>query len=1002
MSRPATGFALSATWLLALFAPCAEAQGPSRIPYRGAPETVSIGQPSRAHVQWGPALGYDFERERVSGRLNLGINAELLLPQIGFLDLTTEGAVGFIGSEPDVALGTSLKFPYFNPGLEYNFPDETLYLKLTAIGAPRRGGLLGVGDRIRLDWIPGKGLVQLGLAIEQPFARYHRNRPMNRHLYMERVELPEPAVADTSLFSSRLAADLRSSIAWMDLLSTPLLGLCDPSSEKSLAKFDERAHPLATHVRQTGRSFAGEDSLYHDILRRAFAQTAGGQRAAGDTLARAAERILLEQVLIPTNRLFGRLKKPIDISIFLREASFQFGIAAGRAGLAPSQSAAAAEVFRGALVELKEVAKRQKERWEDSRLVWLPLQYGLVPEQYDTQDELNRLFEALVEREFTTSNEIGYLFADDFYYFYKTLLLETQYYQVTVIHDFRHKTGRYFDQAAWSIVADGYIEAFIRAIQAMDRGERDILPEFFLFLDEHYYRTNKSRPIVDLLENLSRRGPVTLADPTLQERVRRQQQRLRDVIEASSALKRFGKDYVKNAVRIQVNITHQFDPTFKEDAVARDHRKLAFRDIFEDDPALGVAVFTGEGIGEYYLGRSWEDRSLALRGPDLVKLKTEVRELFLSQGFREDEVPYYLRERPFPDDYDRRCQALHARGWTASALTTMNEPGFREKTASVARMALYNLMPKGSLLLVPDSIWASDFWASYFVALGLRGVQVYAVAPSKDHAPSDAIPTLEIIRESLAGMLRGAEILREEMKAAGGSLQVGIFSSDFDVCSPSQRVDVFLRSDADSVLLAGGLRLHPAIRQAFVRERETLLGMTDTLLHVVDRGGDRKTKLHQKTQFFSTREGVGILDRPEWSSFLDSYLEHHRHRCRQPDRVAAGVQPVWLRAGEGTMEAGSAVVDGFEAALAAEAPEDLRRVAYFLMIGSQNQDRRGMLLDGEVTVTVAGYESLVALMDFVFVLKASHWLDSSQAVDAYYPKASNLIKTISHWIHNLI
>jgi hypothetical protein len=317
-------------------------------------------------------------------------------------------------------------------------------------------------------------------------------------------------------------------------------------------------------------------------------------------------------------------------------------------------------------------------------------------------------------------------------------------------------------------------------------------------------------------------------------------------------------------------------------------------------------------------------------------------------------------------------------------------------------MALYNLMPRGSLILVPDSIWASDFWASYFVALALRGVRVYAVAPSKDHAPSDAVPTLEIIRQSLASMMRGAEVLKEEMQAVGGSLQVGIFASDFDVCSPSQRVDVFLRSDSDSVLLAGGLRLHPVIRQAFARERENLLEAPDTARHVVDRGEARKTKLHQKTQFFSTREGVGVLDRPEWASFLAYYLEHHRHRCQRPDRTAGGIHPEWLRAGEEAMEAGSAVIDGFESALTAKAPEDLQRVAYFLMIGSQNQDRRGMLLDGEVTVTVAGYESLVALMDFVFVLKASRWLDSSQAVDAYYPKAGGLIKTISRWIHNLI
>ena len=47
----------------------------------------------------------------------------------------------------------------------------------------------------------------------------------------------------------------------------------------------------------------------------------------------------------------------------------------------------------------------------------------------------------------------------------------------------------------------------------------------------------------------------------------------------------------------------------------RDHRKVVFYDISEDDPYRGEAIFTGAGIGEHYANLSWEDRSLLLRGP---------------------------------------------------------------------------------------------------------------------------------------------------------------------------------------------------------------------------------------------------------------------------------------------------------------------------------------------------------------------------------------------------
>jgi hypothetical protein len=333
---------------------------------------------------------------------------------------------------------------------------------------------------------------------------------------------------------------------------------------------------------------------------------------------------------------------------------------------------------------------------------------------------------------------------------------------------------------------------------------------------------------------------------------------------------------------------------------------------------------------------------------------------------------------------------------------TVNQPGFREKSASVAKMALYNLMPRGSLILVPDSIWASDYWAAHFVALALRGIHVYAVAPGKEHAPSSAAPTLALIRESLAAMLRGVEVLGPEMKRAGGSLHVGVFEVDFDVCDPLERVEAFLQVDHCPHLIAGGFCMHPDIYDVFVAERDFLRNHPDTVQHVTDFGEDRKTKLHQKTQFFATQEGIGILKRPEWASFLARYLEHHRERCRRPDRSLEGVQTEWLGAGGGHLKAGVTLIEAFENDLLMNNWEKLDHVAYFLTIGSQNQDRRGMLLDGEVLVTVPGYESLIALMDFAFILRVSLWLESSAEVDEHFPREGGLMKSISRWIRNLI
>lgn len=960
------------------------------------PATTSLGQPGGVDVLWGLSSGYDFELKQSASRLNAGLHAEMLLPQIGFLNATVEGGLGQVGEELDGGLSASLQFPYVNPGIEYNFLDRAPYFKLTVIGAPRRGGLLGIGDRLRLDYVPGRQLVQLGFFIQQPFETFRRNRPRNRHVRLHTVDLPEPEAVDPGLYPRDTVDRVQSAVVWMDRLLTPRFGLYDPGSRRSRRKYEDRVEPIRAHIVATRRTFVQEDSLYHAGLRAAFA-AAGGDSALGDTLAREAERIILEDVVLPFDRLFGRLKKPIDLSAEIVDATRDFDRVLRGRSMTEARNAAASRVLLAVLTRIQDVARAQKRRWDDSRLLWLPLNYGLRPEQIDTQAELDAALEQVVGLPFTACNDIDYLYDNDFYYFYRNLLLHTEHYQVTVIHDFRNRSGKQPDTAAWEIVVSGYLEAFIRAVGDLDAGQRRYLPQFFLFLDEHYYRANRSRKVVTFLENLYRYPQVSLDDPGLDARLQDQVRRLEEAVTASPVLKRLGEDYLKTNLKVQINITHQFHPTFKEDAITRDHRKIAFRDVFEEDPASGEAVFTGEGIGEYYLGPSWEDRALALRGPDLVKLKTQVRLLFLTQGFEPEEVPYFLKARPLPPDYEARCRARCDAGWTTQALTTVNEVGFRSKTASVARMALYNLMPPGSVLLIPDSIWSNDYFASVFVAAALRGQEVYAISPDRAHAPSDAAPTVALIRETLAAMALGHELLAPVMKQAGGSIHVGLFDQDYDVCSARERVEAFLSADPGTHLEEGGIALTPAIRQVYREERERLASSPPAPVHVTDFGRDRKTKLHQKTQFFATREGIRILNRPEWGDFLRRNLEFLAGRCSDDGTAHGGVQPRWLQE---PGDAAGSLLDVFRREEAARANGD--RAAFFATVGSQNQDRRGMLLDGEALVVLSGQGSLVTLMDFVFFLTTADWLESSADVNRYFPREGGLLKTITKWIRNVI
>ena len=99
-------------------------------------------------------------------------------------------------------------------------------------------------------------------------------------------------------------------------------------------------------------------------------------------------------------------------------------------------------------------------------------------------------------------------------------------------------------------------------------------------------------------------------------RLRTAQDRLRLAVDSSTLLaiekSQYGEKWLKNRIRVHVNITNPADPSFHSfhimgafpvtDNNMRDHRKLAFFDITEADPYRGMALFTGMGIGEHGVG----------------------------------------------------------------------------------------------------------------------------------------------------------------------------------------------------------------------------------------------------------------------------------------------------------------------------------------------------------------------------------------------------------------
>ncbi|HET9952612.1 MAG TPA: hypothetical protein VFS09_12540, partial [Candidatus Eisenbacteria bacterium] len=653
-----------------------------------------------------------------------------------------EASVGTIGASSYGSVGANLGLPWCVAGAEYSGSTKDIHLVLSLRFPWRRGGLFRSGDLIRVDYHGGQEAILAGISFRSPFTRYHPNRPRRRNVTLpaSTASLRAPPTSDSGLDTAveKNLAAVEHSIAWMERMLTPRF---DPNH------FEKSAAGYRDHIRQPGHAYRDEDAAYHRSLDAAFTVAVGGDSTSGRAVAALAESILFRDVLVPFDREFGQAKSPKHAGGLCAQAlpGFDERLASllPTLGVSPAvRSAAPArchEILRRVLLAVRRASEEAGDRWRnryllwcnEGALAWLPLNSGLRPEQYDTQQEWDSVLAAVAGEPFTEANTFEYLMMEQFHPGLKRMIRETRDYQVTIVHDFRgvNSSGS-GDMYGWDLVVDGYMEAFARAIRELDEGERDHLPQFFLFLDDNYYEANGSRDIVSYLENLYHPSLPNLKPRAFRDQIDAAHDSLLAAVRNSSALKGIGEGRLRDLIKVHVNITNRFDPTFVLDVTHRDHRKMAFRDVSEADPAAGILLVTGQGIGEHYNGTGWEDRSLSLRGTALVEAKTAARNLFLRQGFNPEEVPDCLRPQPLPADYSERCARLRESGWTTPASILTNETGYGTKEASVLKTTIYNLAPPGSVILCYDSIWTSEFWAGMLVGAALRGSHEFPIGPT--------------------------------------------------------------------------------------------------------------------------------------------------------------------------------------------------------------------------------------------------------------------------------
>jgi len=133
-----------------------------------------------------------------------------------------------------------------------------------------------------------------------------------------------------------------------------------------------------------------------------------------------------------------------------------------------------------------------------------------------------------------------------------------------------------------------------------------------------------------------------------------------------------------------------------------------------------------------------------------------------------------------------------------------------------------------------------------------------------------------------------------------------------------------------------------------------------------------RPKLHQKVQFLGTQSlWKAIAEAPEWPEFMSTYLAY-RDATYAADKSAdeAVPYPAQLQSIAQRIHARTRDIEG---------------AASFALVGSQNQDYRGMFMDGEVDLLFSGPASLVPLVDLIFLEGTTTWVTDQATLDRLVP-----------------
>jgi hypothetical protein len=148
-----------------------------------------------------------------------------------------------------------------------------------------------------------------------------------------------------------------------------------------------------------------------------------------------------------------------------------------------------------------------------------------------------------------------------------------------------------------------------------------------------------------------------------------------------------------------------------------------------------------------------------------------------------------------------------------------------------------------------------------------------------------------------------------------------------------------------------------------------------------------------KAQFFASKEALEtLIPLPGWERLIYDYS---MLRAEQSSRKEDGLGVKELR--PLLTEPGMALAQQWRETLTPEVEE---KIMFYLTVGSQNQNLRSAIMDGEVTVLVARMQAMSAYLDMVEVLMATTWVDTEEQLEELLPHSSGRMRWVGRVLRN--